>query len=290
MIKQSGQSGILYIVATPIGNIADISERAIETLRQVDLILAEDTRHSSQLLNRLNISNKLLSYYQHNEQQRCHKVIAYLLDGQSVALISDAGTPLISDPGFSLVRAARRSGVEVSPLPGACAAIAALSVSGLASDAFYFIGFLPPKSTARCQRLQQLSTVSTTLIFYESPRRVLPTLQDMVKIFGADRQAVVAREITKCYETIRSDSLLALINWLTEDEKQQRGEFVLLIAGNQQVTDEISLKYQQLLKSLLAELPLKQAVSLAAKISGGSKNRFYQLALSYQQCDKTNKQ
>lgn len=270
----------LYVVATPIGNLSDISGRAVETLKLVDVIACEDTRHSSRLLNHLNINKPLLSYHDHNEAEQTKNLIAKLQDGQRVALISDAGTPLISDPGYQLVKQAHESNITVVPLPGPCALIAALSASGLPSDRFTFEGFLPAKQQARVETLEKLRTETRTLIFYESTHRISASLADMVKVFGADRQAVVARELTKAFETLRGDELANLSAWVKEDANQRKGEVVLLVRGAEaQESDETRVETEKVLAVLLEELPVKQAAQLAAKITGAKKNALYQLAL-----------
>ncbi len=273
--------GLLYVVPTPIGNLADMTPRAIEVLNQVDVIAAEDTRHSARLLQHFGIKTPALAYHEHNERQLCHKLVERIQLGDSVALISDAGTPLVSDPGYHLIRAARETGVQVVPLPGACAMITALSASGLASDRFVFEGFLPAKSAARCQRLQALVDDSRTLIFYESTHRIQASLADMADVFGAQRQAVIARELSKRFETIHGDSLSALLSWLESDANQCRGEFVVLVQGAAAVEDEaVSAEAKKVLVILMQELPLKQAAALAAKISGLKKNDLYRLGLT----------
>jgi len=273
--------GQLYVVPTPIGNLGDMTPRAIEVLNQVDVIAAEDTRHSARLLQHFGIKTPALAYHEHNERQLCHKLVERILLGDSVALVSDAGTPLVSDPGYHLVRAAREAGVQVVPLPGASAMITALSASGLASDRFVFEGFLPAKSAARCQRLQALADDPRTLIFYESTHRIQASLADMETVFGGDRQAVIARELSKRFETIHGDSLLALQAWLEADANQCRGEFVVLVQGATAVEDEaVDAEAKKVLTILMQELPLKQAAALAAKISGLKKNDLYRLGLS----------
>ncbi len=270
--------GQLYIVATPIGNLGDISQRAISTLSSVDLILAEDTRHSKILLSKLNIHKEIRALHEHNELEQVEKYCRSIIDeGKSLALISDAGTPLISDPGYLLVRKAQVLGIKVVPIPGASALITALSASGLATDRFIFEGFLSAKSTARRKRLETLSNETRTLVFYEAPHRILETLQDMSNIFGETREAVLARELTKTFETIRRASLIDLFHFVNADTDQSRGEIVLLVAGATQteVVEEISEEVIQILKILAAELPPKQAASLAAKITGISKRALY---------------
>ncbi len=275
----SSNVGTLYIVATPIGNLKDITLRALEVLKSVDCIVAEDTRHSQPLLRNYSISTPMLTLHDHNEREFSQKILARLLQGQSVALISDAGTPLISDPGYFLVREARASGIQVVPLPGACAAIAALSVCGLATDRFSFEGFLPPKSMARNQRLECLKEDGRTLVFYEAPHRILGSLEAMASVLGGNRQAVMAREITKIFETIKSDTLEGLINFVKNDANQQRGEIVLIVGGCQE-SNEIKPEFENLLRILLENLPLKKAVEIVTKITGQKKNSVYQLALS----------
>jgi len=276
--------GKLYIVATPLGNLADISQRAIETLKQVDKIAAEDTRHSKCLLHHYSISTPLIALHAHNEQEQSKMLLAELQQGMSLALISDAGTPLISDPGYNLVQLAHQHGILVSPIPGPCAAIAALSALGLPCQQFSFLGFLPVKSTQRQQTLEQYITASQTLVFYEAPHRILATVKDCMTVFGGERMAGIARELTKTFETIRVGKLSELLDWMTQDENQQRGEFVLVIKGAE-VHTETSAEDEQItriLKILLAELPLKQAVSLCTQITAQPKNTVYDLALKLQ--------
>jgi len=277
----SQSSGKIYVVATPIGNLGDMSERAIETLKTVDLILAEDTRHSIPLLRHFQIQTKCQAFHEHNEKAMAERYCEQVQAGESVAIISDAGVPLISDPGFPLVKLAQEMGVKVEPIPGACAAITALSASGLAPDRFCFEGFLPAKSGSRKKVLTQLIDESRTLIFYESPRRVLDALADMLDVFGGEREVVLARELTKMFETIRKSPLAEMIDFVSNDENQRKGEIVLLLAGKPPASDEeaVNLKIQNVLQVLLAELPLKQAVSLASQLTGQKKNQVYQKAL-----------
>jgi 16S rRNA (cytidine1402-2'-O)-methyltransferase len=271
----------LYVVATPIGNLADVSQRALAVLAGVDLIAAEDTRHSGRLLQQYHITTKTLALHDHNERDRAPDVVARLLQGKSVALISDAGTPLISDPGFHLVRLAREEGIQVVPVPGASAMLAALSAAGLPSDRFVFEGFLPSKGTARKKRLEAMATESRTVIFYEAPHRLLDTLADMVAVFGGRRHVVLARELTKTFETIRGDDVAVLQEWVSSDPNQQKGEIVLLVKGIEaDDSEEGSAEAQRILKLLMAELPLSQASALAAKITGVKKKPLYQLGLS----------
>jgi len=275
-------SGVLYIVATPIGNLADMSQRAVEILRSVNFIAAEDTRHSAFLLQHYLINTKTISLHEHNEHTRSAVLLEKLQEGESIALISDAGTPLISDPGYFLVQTVRAAGIKVVPIPGACALIAALSASGLATDQFIFAGFLPAKSTHRKKALTELIDETKTLIFYEAPHRILSSLKDLVAIFGEDRNAVIARELTKIHETISQGTLAELMELVTQDANQQRGEQVILISGCEEkivTSDEKNISTEKLLKILLAELPLKQAVDLAVKITGERKNDIYQQAL-----------
>ena len=273
--------GILYIVATPIGNLKDISQRAIETLQSVDFIAAEDTRHSARLLQHFGITTRTISLHEHNERERAQELISYLNQGRDIALITDAGTPLLSDPGFYLVNQTREANIVVSPIPGPCAAIAALSASGLSCDSFIFEGFLSAKSTTRLQQLAELKRETRTLIFYEAPHRILSLITDLIEIFGSERKAVVAREITKTFETFYSNTLVLIQKWLTEDTQQQQGEFVVLVHGAEKMTesDQETLKSREILKTLLTELSVKQAVSLTTKITGENKNRIYQWAL-----------
>ncbi len=268
----------LYIVPTPIGNLADITQRAIEVLAMVDVVAAEDTRHSSVLLNHLQIKANLLALHDHNEQQRADALIARVQQGQSVALISDAGTPLISDPGYHLVTRCREAGVRVIPLPGACAAITALSASGLPTDRFTFEGFLPAKEKARDDRLTELLDETRTLIFYESPRRLLETVQAVARLYG-ERQVVVARELTKTFESFQSLPAPAMAEWLAADSNRCRGEIVLMIAGAKPDPDAIPSEVLRTLALLQKELPLKRAAALTAEIHGVKKNALYKLGL-----------
>lgn len=277
--------GTLYVVATPIGNLTDWSPRAREVLASVDLIAAEDTRHSRKLLQHFGIATPLTAMHAHNEQQRVEDLLGRLRGGQSLALISDAGTPLVSDPGFPLVRAALRAGVRVSPIPGPSAAMAALSVCGLPSDRFIFEGFLPAKGSARKARLAELVDEARTLIFFEAPHRLLDALRDMVAVLGAEREATLARELTKTFETVRLDTLGTLADWVAGDEDQQRGECVILVRGAApRVAEETAgIGQEALLRSLLAHgVPVKGAAAIAADLLGGSKKTYYQLCLEMQ--------
>lgn len=277
---QTDQTGILYIVATPIGNLQDITQRALSTLESVDLIAAEDTRYSGILLSHYGIKKPFFALHDHNEQQRSAVLVEKLQQGQHIALISDAGTPLISDPGFHLVRECRQAGVKIVPIPGACAAITALCSSGIASDRFCFEGFLPAKSKGRCDKLSELVNESRTLIFYESTHRILDSLADMQQIFGADRYVVMARELTKTWETIYGAPLSELIEWLAQDSNRIKGEIVLVVEGKPQTAnEEISLQAVRLLQNLANELPLKKAAAIVAETFGYKKNALYQYGL-----------
>lgn len=273
--------GSLYVVATPIGNLDDISARALTILRSVALIAAEDTRHSARLMQHFGIGTPLAACHEHNERDQGGRFLARLLAGDDVALISDAGTPLISDPGYHLVRQARAAGIAVVPVPGACALIAALSAAGLPSDRFIFEGFLPAKATGRRARLEQLKEEPRTLIFYEAPHRILECLQDMQAVFGGERPALLARELTKTFETLKGMPLAELAAWVAADSNQQRGECVVLVAGWQAPEGEeaVSAEAMRVLNLLLAEMPLKRAAALAAEITGVRKNLLYQVAL-----------
>lgn len=273
----------LYIVATPIGNLDDITLRAIDTLKRVDLIAAEDTRHSGLLLQHLGIKARLYSLHDHNEQEKAQVLIEKLQAGLSIALISDAGTPLINDPGYHLVKACRENGIKVVPIPGACAAIAALSVAGLPSDKFIYEGFLPAKSKARQDNLASLITEPRTMIFYESTHRLLETLKDMQTIFGADKQIVLAKELTKTWETIVSLPVNELIDWLNQDASRQKGEFVLIVAGYTESNKDIDPNAINTLKLLQKELPLKKAAAITAEIYGLKKNQLYQIGLNLEE-------
>lgn len=281
---RDSQFGTLYVVATPIGNLDDISARALAILRHVALIAAEDTRHSARLMQHFGISTPLAACHEHNEREHGGRFLARLQAGEDVALISDAGTPLISDPGFHLVRQVRAAGIAVVPVPGACALIAGLSAAGLPSDRFIFEGFLPAKGVARRARLEQVKEEPRTLIFYEAPHRILECVEDMRAVFGDERQAVLARELTKTFETIRGLPLVELHEWIAADSNQQRGECVVLVSGWQapEGEDAVSAEALRVLDLLLGELPLKRAAALAAEITGVRKNLLYQVALERQ--------
>ena len=270
------QPGCLWVVATPIGHRDDLSARAVETLRAVAVIAAEDTRHSRPLLVHHNIDTPLIALHEHNERDAVDAIVRRMQGGDAVALISDAGTPLISDPGFRLVRAARAAGIRCIPVPGACAAIAALSVAGLPSDRFVFEGFLPPKAAARRSRLQELASDARTLIFYESSHRVAESLADMRDVFGADREAVLARELTKLFETVLGAPLAELAARVVADPDQQRGEHVILVAGRGEEADAKLAEGQRVFAILREELPPAKAAKLAAAISGASRKALYE--------------
>jgi len=272
----SVQSGSLWVVATPIGHRDDFSVRAIETLCAVTVIAAEDTRHSRPLLLHHGIATPLIALHEHNERDAVDAIVRRLLVGESVALISDAGTPLISDPGFRLVRAARAAGIRCIPVPGACAAIAALSVAGLPSDRFVFEGFLPAKAAARRTRLQELAGDARTVIFYESSHRVAESLADMRDIFGGDREAVLARELTKMFETVLGEPLNDLAAKVVADPDQQRGEHVILVAGRGEEVDAKLAEGRRVFAILRDELPPAKAAKLAAVISGAPRKLLYQ--------------
>jgi len=265
----------LYVVATPIGNLADLSPRAQEVLRSVAAICAEDTRHTGQLLSHFGISRPLVALHDHNEEAMAERVVARLLGGESMAVVSDAGTPLVSDPGFRLVRAARAAGVKVSPVPGACAAIAALSVAGLPSDRFVFEGFLPAKAAARRERLQRLAGETGTLVFYESSHRIAESLADMAAAFGDERPAVVARELTKLFETVLDGTLAQLCAAVDADDNQRKGEFVVMVQG---AADDEAAKIaegRRLHARLKEHLPPSTAAKLAAELSGAPRKLLY---------------
>jgi len=278
--SESPQKACLYVVGTPIGNLGDISARALEVLQSVDLIAAEDTRHTRGLLQHFGINKPMLAVHDHNENSQVPQLVSRLLDGERVALVSDAGTPLISDPGFPLVRACREAGVAVVAIPGPSALIAALSVAGLPTDRFRFEGFLPRKRAARRELLSGMVEETATLVFYEASHRVLETLQDMQHVFGGGRFAVLARELTKLHETVLSGGLGELSKLVSGDSNQRKGEFVLMLAGAPAREVESSAELDRYLEILLGELPLKQAAGIAAQLLGVKKNAVYQRALA----------
>ncbi|MDA1343213.1 MAG: 16S rRNA (cytidine(1402)-2'-O)-methyltransferase [Methyloglobulus sp.] len=278
----SNQYGKLYVVATPIGNLADISFRAIDTLKQVDLIAAEDTRHVKLLLNHYGISNKVVSFHQHNEEKAAETLLEKLRDGLSIALVSDAGTPLLSDPGMPLVRRIKDAGLTVVPIPGACALIAALSAAGLPVTQFSFEGFLPRTSSARKAFFTERLATPTTWVFYESCHRILAALQDMASILQADRQIVIARELTKLHETIVKTTLANALELVTQDDNMRKGEFVVIVEGADKVNkkeEELSPEQVNILCILMRECSTKTAVDLAVQITGARKKLLYQAAL-----------
>ncbi|MCA0901759.1 16S rRNA (cytidine(1402)-2'-O)-methyltransferase [Microbulbifer agarilyticus] len=274
-------TAVLYIVATPIGNLADMVPRAVEVLQSADLVAAEDTRHSQRLFSHFSIDTPLVAYHDHSDDQRTNKILERLAQGQTVALISDAGTPLISDPGYRLVRDAREQGFQVVPIPGPCAFVAALSAAGLPSDRFSFEGFLPAKSQARAKALDALAGETRTMVFYEAPHRVLDTLEAMAESFGGEREAVIARELTKAFETIQLMPLAELVEWVRADSNQQRGEIVLLVRGAaESKAAELDAESERVMKLLLAELPPKRAAAVAAEITGVNKKVLYNWSLA----------
>jgi 16S rRNA (cytidine1402-2'-O)-methyltransferase len=267
--------GILHVVATPIGNLADLSPRAQEVLRGVDAICAEDTRHSKHLLNHFGIERPLLALHEHNEDAIAERIVSRLLDGQSLALVSDAGTPLVSDPGFRLVRAARAAGVKVSPVPGPSAVIAALSVAGLPSDRFTFEGFLPAKGAARRDRLARLAGEPRTLVFYESSHRIAESLADLREAFGDERPAVIARELTKLFETVLDGTLAELQARVEADDNQRKGEFVVMVQGAGEDADAQITEGKRLYAKLVEYMKPSQAAKLAAELSGAPRKVLY---------------
>jgi 16S rRNA (cytidine1402-2'-O)-methyltransferase len=285
----SNQYGKLYVVATPIGNLADISFRAVETLKHVDLIAAEDTRHVKLLLNHYGISNKVISFHQHNEEKAAEILLEKLRDGLSIALVSDAGTPLLSDPGMPLVRRIKDAGLTVVPIPGACALIAALSAAGLPVTQFSFEGFLPRTSSARKVFFTERLTTPTTWVFYESCHRILAALQDMAAILQADRQVVIARELTKMHETIVKTTLADALELVTQDDNMRKGEFVVIVDGAAKVSKEDNvLRPEQLniLAILMRECTTKTAVEMAVQITGARKKLLYQAALDLEKAGR----
>lgn len=270
----------LYIVATPIGNLGDISQRARDTLAAVDLIAAEDTRHSGRLLQHLGIATPMVALHEHNESVQSASVLERMAGGASVALISDAGTPLLSDPGYHLVREARARGQRVIPIPGPSALLAALSAAGLPTDRFVFEGFLPAKPGARRRRLEELAAETRTLVLFEAPHRLLDAVSDLADVFGPRREAVVARELTKVYETVHGDELAKLVHWLEAHPEQRKGETVLVVRGAERPgRSEVDPEAERVLRVLAAQLPLRQAAGLAAEITGLKKNHLYRHAV-----------
>jgi 16S rRNA (cytidine1402-2'-O)-methyltransferase len=270
----------LYVVATPIGNLTDITLRALEVLKSVQLIAAEDTRVTATLLRHYGVATRMLSLHGHNERESTRKVLAALHEGQSVALVSDAGTPAVSDPGAILVTEVSAAGFDVIPIPGANAAITALSAAGIAGTGFLFCGFLPARPAARRAQLEVLKAQPYSLVFYEAPHRIVEFVEDLLKIFGSERGVVLARELTKRFESIHRCSLRDAPAWLAGDSDRQRGEFVVIVSGNLQVETEDQTEARRVLEVLLEELPVKQAAALAAQIVGRRKNELYDLALT----------
>ena len=276
----------LYIVPTPIGNLGDITQRALAVLNSVDLIAAEDTRHTGLLLQHFAITAKMFPLHDHNEQQKAEHLLSKLQEGQTIALVSDAGTPLINDPGYHLVRRCREAGIRVVPLPGACAAITALCAAGLPSDRFCYEGFLPAKTKSRKDTLQALIEEPRTLIVYESTHRLIDSLQDMVEVWGPQRYVVLARELTKTWENIHGAPVGELLAWVQEVETRRRGEMVLIVEGHKLDTEALPAEALRTLALLQKELPLKKAAALAAEIHGVKKNALYKYALDEQEGDK----
>jgi len=270
----------LYVVATPIGNLQDISLRALDVLKTVDAIAAEDTRHTSHLLSHFAIQKKLIAVHEHNEQKSAQLLLERLQSGESIALVTDAGTPGISDPGAIVVDVLREAGVNVVPVPGASAVIAALSASGIMATGFMFHGFLPASGSQRRKSLEDLKAYSCTLVFYEAPHRIIECVEDLAKVLGGERRVTIARELTKTFETFHRCALQDAKIWLESDPNQQRGEFVLLVEAAIVVEEaDISEDAERVLRLLLADLPLKQAVKLATEITGVKKNILYEFAL-----------
>ena len=279
-------SAQLFVVATPIGHLDDMTFRAIDILKSVSVVAAEDTRQSAQLFKHYNISTPLTACHDHNESNKIDQLIQRMLNGESIALISDAGTPLISDPGFKLVRAAQERGIRVIPVPGACAAIAALSAVGLPSDRFSFEGFLPSKASQRISQLEKLKDETQTLIFYEAPHRILASIKNMAEVFGEDRPVGFAREITKTFETIKKMTLKELVTFIENDHNQEKGEIVVVVGGASAEKDVEQDKLDELLKRLLQDLSVKAASQLAADLTGIKKKVAYQRALELTQQDQ----
>ncbi len=271
---------LLYIVSTPIGNLGDITPRALEVLRRVDVIAAEDTRHSRRLMNHFGIDTPLIPCHDFNERQQAQSIIYRMCQGASVALISDAGTPLISDPGFFLVRSVREAGFTVVPVPGACAFVAALSVSGLPTDRFCFEGFLPAKGAARRKRLESLATFPATWGVYESPHRIMELMTDLVAVIGPERYVAVAREMTKTFETVLVGTVAEVLVTMSEDSNQQRGEFVVLVEGyKESAADIIVPQVSKMLVRLLEDLPIKKAAAIVSDLTGVRKKDLYELGM-----------
>jgi 16S rRNA (cytidine1402-2'-O)-methyltransferase len=280
MEAPSGGVAKLYVVATPIGNLTDITLRALEVLKSVQLIAAEDTRVTATLLRHYGVATRMLSLHSHNERESTGKVLAALREGQSVALVSDAGTPAVSDPGAILVTEVSAAGFDIIPIPGANAAITALSAAGITGTGFLFCGFLPARPAARRAQIEALKAQPYSLVFYEAPHRIVEFVDDLLKVFGSERDVVLARELTKRFESIHRCSLRDAPAWLAGDSDRQRGEFVIIVSGNLQVETSDEAEARRVLEVLLEELPVKQAAALAAQIVGRRKNELYDLALT----------
>lgn len=280
-ITDKSSAGKLYVVATPIGNLGDISQRALAILKQVDLVLAEDTRHSKRLFNHFGISTPLKACHEHNELALIEWVIAKLEQGKDLALISDAGTPLISDPGYPIVNKLRAEGFDVVAIPGASSIVAALSIAGLPTDRFVFDGFLPAKSVARQKTLSEYLNQSRTIVLLESSHRILACVKDIVEVLGETRELVLARELTKVYETVISGTASSVLAILEADSNQCKGEFVLMLAGTESESSQTEIDSSRMLKELLNHLPLKKAASVVAELTGQRKNDLYELGLSF---------
>lgn len=277
---KSNKIGTLYVVATPIGNLDDISQRAIATLSSVDLIAAEDTRHTGKLLSHLAIKAKTFALHDHNEKQKAQQIVDWLNEGLNVALVSDAGTPLISDPGYSVVSLCREQGAKVTPVPGACAAIAAVSCSGLPTDRFQFLGFSPAKSKARQDFFLSAFESGMTSIIYESTHRIMASLDDIEAVLGADQTVVLAKELTKTFETFFSGTVVELRTFLTDDPARQRGEIVLMLPGKAKQQDEIPADARRMLGLLEEAMPMKKACGIVADYFGIKKNALYKAVLA----------
>jgi 16S rRNA (cytidine1402-2'-O)-methyltransferase len=275
----------LYVVATPLGNLGDITLRALDVLKSVDAVAAEDTRLTRQLLSHYDIRTHLIPLHEHNEERSAAGIIRMLNEGQAVAYVTDAGTPAISDPGALLVSHVREAGLRVVPIPGPSALTAALSAAGVGAAQFLFYGFLPSKAGARRDALAGLAALPYALVFYEAPHRVLETLEDMVQVLGAERSLVIAREITKLFETFHRCALGEASAWLGEDANRLKGEFVLIVGGAALPRDQAVEEAERILRILLGELPLKQAVQLAAEITGAKRNTLYDRALALKKAD-----
>jgi len=278
-LVQSQTQGTLYVVATPIGNLGDISERARQTLASVSKIAAEDTRRTNHLLSHIEVNTPCFSLHDHNERQKIDYIVQLLEQGESIALVSDAGTPLISDPGYPLVTALRAKKMSVVAIPGPCALVTALSIAGLPSDRFVFEGFLPSKSSQRLSYLQNLAAETATMIFYESSHRIKACLEDIDTAFGGERRVVITRELTKTFETVLDGSVTELIDILQQDPNQSKGEFVVLVKGAEKKIIELSVESQKLALMLVEYLPGKQAAKIAAEMYGDKKNKIYQFLL-----------